>query len=332
MENQNKNQLKSLKLLYVEDDEKTRQILEELLLRITDNLIVRTNGEEGLEAYKEHMPDIVISDIRMPIMNGLDMVKKIKEINKNAAIVFISAFKDPALVVKVVELDVKRFLFKPVRLKELKEILFSIAKDINAQREIVQKEIEIEQEKKLTEKILNTQNSIVLLTTKNDEIVKANNRFFEFFPFDSLDDFKKKHGCICKFFIKEDGLIKSHQDIQKIAEAGDKNQKNRAKIYDKNKNIVIFSIAAEKIMLDSKEHFVITLNDITTEEIAIEKAKELDKIKSEFFTNMSHEIRTPLNGIIGFADLLEENLGQNELKNYAHIISSSAKNLLSIIN
>ena len=328
-----KEQLDGLKILFVEDEEIAREMLENLLLRITDNLIVRKNGEEGLKAYEEYRPDIVISDIKMPRMNGVEMAAKIKEINKNAVIIFITAHKEPMLVVKAVELGIKRFVFKPVRLKQIKEILLGIAKEINVEKELQKKEREIEEERDLTMKILNTQNSIVLLSNRKEGIIRANSRFFECFSFADLEDFKKENTCICDLFVEDDGLIYRQEDIEKIAdETRLFERKHVAKAYDKNGSLLIFSIAVERIMLNQLEHFVITLNNITQEEQALEKARDVDKIKSEFFTNMSHEIRTPINGIIGFADLLEESIKQPELVNYATIISSSAKSLLNIIN
>jgi len=327
------NQLKTLSILFVEDDDIARDMMVNLLRRVTDNLIVRSNGEEGLEAFKEFNPDIVISDIKMPKMNGVEMATHIKEINKNAAIVFITAHKEPMLVVKAVELGVKRFIFKPVRLKQLKEVLQVIGKEISYEKELQRKEEQVQEERNLTEKILNTQNNIVILSNKHEGIVKINNRFFDYFPYESLDDFKSRHSCICELFIEDINGISKQEDIENIADfSKERDKKFIAKAYDKYGQLTVFAIAVERIMLNQAEHFVITLNDITLEELSLEKAKDIDRIKSEFFTNMSHEIRTPINGIIGFADLLEESLSQKELVNYAHIIGSSAKSLLNIIN
>lgn len=327
------NHLKNLSILFVEDDSIAREMLKTMLLRMTDRVIVGRNGEEGLQAYIEHRPDIVISDIKMPVMSGVEMAGKIKEFDKHAVIVLITAHKEPMLVVKAIELGVKRFVFKPVRARELKEILFTIAKEINVEKELAKKEEEIQEERALTEKILDTQNNIVVFSSKEKGILKINKKFFDYFDYESLDAFKEVHSCICDLFIKEEGLVYRLDDVENIAEIpADATKKNIAKAYDKNGRLVTFSISVEKVVLNGLEHYVITLNDISFEEQALEKARDVDRLKSEFFTNMSHEIRTPINGIIGFADLLEESVRQKELKSYAHIIGSSAKSLLNIIN
>lgn len=76
-----KDSFRNITLLYVEDDEMTLEEISFFLKKYVKKLIVAKNGEEGLELFKEHNPDMVITDIQMPIMNGLEMSKKILEIN-----------------------------------------------------------------------------------------------------------------------------------------------------------------------------------------------------------------------------------------------------------
>lgn len=70
--------LKKLKILYVEDDELIRENTQEILERKCDNVVSAENGLEGLKLYEEIEPDIIITDIQMPKMDGLSMIKKIK--------------------------------------------------------------------------------------------------------------------------------------------------------------------------------------------------------------------------------------------------------------
>lgn len=73
--------LKEISLLYVEDDESIRDILSMILQRFVGKLYIAFDGEDGLEKFKRYHPDIVISDIRMPKLNGIGMAKQMKEIN-----------------------------------------------------------------------------------------------------------------------------------------------------------------------------------------------------------------------------------------------------------
>ena len=87
-----------------------------------------------------------------------------------------------------------------------------------------------------------------------------------------------------------------------------------------------------RIELDEKEHYLMTLVDITELENARTKAEIAKKAKSIFLANMSHEIRTPLNAIIGFSDILVKSDLQKDAKEYSRIISRSAESLLDIID
>lgn len=71
--------LKKVKLLFIEDDEIQRKELSTFLKRRVEKIYVAENGEEGLDKYKALKPDIIITDLRMPKMDGLEFVKKIRE-------------------------------------------------------------------------------------------------------------------------------------------------------------------------------------------------------------------------------------------------------------
>lgn len=79
-------------ILLVEDDPLTREQLGELLREYSRHLYLAENGEQGLKIYKETKPDIVITDILMPLMNGLDMARRIREINPLVQLIIITAY------------------------------------------------------------------------------------------------------------------------------------------------------------------------------------------------------------------------------------------------
>lgn len=66
-------------LLYVEDDTGVREVNLRFLKRMFHTVYFATNGEEGLKSYEEHKPDIIITDLKMPIMDGLSMVKRLEQ-------------------------------------------------------------------------------------------------------------------------------------------------------------------------------------------------------------------------------------------------------------
>ena len=77
-----KKMLKVKSILYVEDEKEVQKELAEVIELFCENLYLADDGVQGLEQYKNYNPDIVISDIKMPFMDGITMAKKIKEIEK----------------------------------------------------------------------------------------------------------------------------------------------------------------------------------------------------------------------------------------------------------
>lgn len=112
-----------LKVLYVEDDSITRMEVAKYLENRVEKLMVGSNGQEGIKLYQENPADVVITDIRMPIMGGLEMVKSIKEIKKPRAIIVTTAYNETDLLIECIDLGVNKFLLKPLVLHKLDNIL-----------------------------------------------------------------------------------------------------------------------------------------------------------------------------------------------------------------
>lgn len=106
--------LKNLKLLFVEDEEDLLQIIEETLEKLSLNFLTAKNGEIALTLLDEN-PDVdyVVTDINMPVMNGLDMIKSIREKNIDVGIVIMSAHTETEYISQAESLGVQDYLLKP---------------------------------------------------------------------------------------------------------------------------------------------------------------------------------------------------------------------------
>lgn len=117
---------KDLKLLYVEDDEFIAQNTITILNKFFHNMVFAKNGEEGLEKFKEGGVDLIITDINMPLMGGIEMLEKIREIDTEVSAVLVTAHNEQKFKDAVEKLDAKGYLLKPIRLDNL----FSKLQDI----------------------------------------------------------------------------------------------------------------------------------------------------------------------------------------------------------
>ena len=121
-----------ISILYVEDEASARESLSHFIDRFCARLYLAENGEEGLALYKEKSVDIVISDIKMPKMNGLDMVEQMKKINKEQLVIFTTAHIDSEYLFKAIELQVDGYVAKPVDLDKLKVQIEKCIMELNA--------------------------------------------------------------------------------------------------------------------------------------------------------------------------------------------------------
>ena len=119
-----------IKLLLVEDDVNLSYIVQAGLQEIIGGyeVTVAENGKEGIEAWKNCRPDIIISDIDMPVMNGFEMVKRIRETDGETPILFASALTSPKDVRKGYDIGVNNYVKKPFVPDELDAHLRAILK------------------------------------------------------------------------------------------------------------------------------------------------------------------------------------------------------------
>ena len=100
--------LKNISVLYVEDDPNVSKQLSRFLRKAVGSVYVAANGQEGLESYKQYKPYVVITDIRMPILNGLELAKSIREIDQDVPIIVTTAFNEQEYFLKAIDTKIYR--------------------------------------------------------------------------------------------------------------------------------------------------------------------------------------------------------------------------------
>ncbi|EHF4530566.1 response regulator transcription factor [Campylobacter jejuni] len=114
---------KELIILVVEDEVKARESMINILSERFSKVIGAQNGDEGLKKFKKFKPDLVITDIAMPIMDGLDMAREIKEISDDVPIVVLSAYSEKERLLRSIDIGIDKHLIKPVDIEELFKVL-----------------------------------------------------------------------------------------------------------------------------------------------------------------------------------------------------------------
>ncbi|HET6419046.1 MAG TPA: EAL domain-containing protein [Geobacteraceae bacterium] len=128
----------SITLLYVEDNEAVRKLVALLISRRFPQfrLVLAENGREGLDLYTELRPDLILTDIQMPVMDGIEMARRIKALDKGARIILITAFGDVDSLVESINLGINYYVMKPIKTEKLTGAIEQSLNDILMERQL----------------------------------------------------------------------------------------------------------------------------------------------------------------------------------------------------
>ncbi|MCV6609128.1 MAG: response regulator transcription factor [Campylobacterales bacterium] len=125
-------------VLYVEDDKKLREETSEVFEDLFQKTVIAIDGKQGLEKYLEFHKesgkffDLVITDVVMPHINGVELTKKIYEINKEQLIIVVSAYNEPEDLIEFVNIGIEHFLTKPLDYNKTLDVLYQTVRKIPA--------------------------------------------------------------------------------------------------------------------------------------------------------------------------------------------------------
>ena len=252
-----KNKLSTI--LLVEDESEVRMELKKFLQRYCDNVITAKNGEEGLALFNIHKPEIVISDIKMPKMNGIDMAKKIKKNYLDQIIIFTTAHSDSTYFLEAIEMQVDGYILKPVDLTLLKKKINDIHKNIEAQRQ-----------KSLYENILDDiaqmQDNMLAVYDINRVPVFFNKRLLDFLGYKNIESFVEEYKLLSNKFetVDECYYPKSNRNIFWIDEVRNiEPEKRIISMKNKDNKKVKFFLVSLSEQTQSK-NIIISFSEITT--------------------------------------------------------------------
>ena len=121
--------LNNLTVLIVENEGDGKKIVQEVMRDKFEKVITDQNGDERLKKFKKYNPNMVITDVFMPIMNGLDMAKSIKEISKDTPIIVFSTNSEKETLLKAIDVGIDKYVLKPIDLDDFLVTLENVAKN-----------------------------------------------------------------------------------------------------------------------------------------------------------------------------------------------------------
>ncbi len=115
-------ELKKYTVLYAEDEKGIQEEIKDILELLFKDVYIANNGLEAKRLYELNNPDLIITDIKMPKLNGLDFVKELRKTNDNTSIAVTTAFTDFELMILATELNLLKYIVKPLTKEKLNDI------------------------------------------------------------------------------------------------------------------------------------------------------------------------------------------------------------------
>ncbi len=161
----------SLKLLYVEDNPASREATSMILEELFDNVLVAHDGLDGLEMFKNSEVDLIITDINMPRLNGIDMIKEIRKTDNDIPILVLSAHNESSFFMQSIKLGVDGYLLKPIKIEQFLDMLKKVAQKIKLQEELDKNQHLLDQYQQATDEsaIVSKTDPFGVITYVNDE-------------------------------------------------------------------------------------------------------------------------------------------------------------------
>lgn len=303
--------LGSLTILYVEDEDLARESLAKTLRRFFKTVLLASNGIEAYVTFKKEQLhgniDLILSDINMPKMNGIEMLEKIREEGHNTPIIYTTARSESEFLLKAIELNVSHYILKPINIEDTINRIQDVCEKKYYQSLVKQKNIELEQYSSILDNV-----AVVFKMNYNKEITFINSLLLESFGFPK-EDILNKH--IDNFLHKEfdHSFIDSMWNVVKKG----KTWHGNIKFVDSKDETFYINSTVFQVISDSGFEYV-TIGFLSTQEVKEKREfhkKVIEKIKNSNIesSQVKHEIENQKQYIDKLKNALFEL--QTQLKN-----------------
>jgi len=301
---------KELRVLYVEDDENLRLETSKILERMFDNVDIASNGQEGLESFKKNSYDLVITDIEMPHMNGIEMSKNIRLVNNETPIVIISAYSNTDYFMESIAIGINYYILKPINMPHLVNTLYAAAKNVTDKKLAHQyrlNEITLKVQK-ASQDVLSEITNISpnpTIVYNQESISFMNQAFKELFDEEDLKQLVENEEYLLNFLndkISIDSVVHAQNDfIEQLDAFNDDSKKYKISLRTKNGRKIFLVFRNSLDIQGSAQSIVYTFNDITVVEYQKVQINQYNEYMNELMYS-----KYKLNEAEGQADIINK--------------------------
>ena len=300
--------MKQLTILIVDDDKTTSSILKHMLSPYADSILNAKDGVEGLQFYHTYHPDIILSDVNMPRMNGLEMVENIRAVDEEVKIAIFTDFEKRDILLKAIQLGVNQFLSKPFDQKSFSKIIQTLCTDVLERRH--------------TKQELQRQQNILHAINQMAHNFLQQSNWMEALHEEMLN--LKQAANVSSIFIYQNGQDKADLHAHKLLYINDnKNAKSKKNIHYRKQNLLRWKNKLEKNLLING-----SIDDYDKS-----KAKLLDLFKINSLLILPIFVQNKWWGFLGIGDAEKEMLETSNvrmLETAASIIGAAINNLYNL--
>lgn len=198
--------LKELAVLYVEDDAIIQFSVSTFFDKQVGTLYTASNGRDGLAIFLDKRPDIIITDIRVPGMSGLEMIEAIRKRDRDVPIIITTAYSETDNLLRAIELGIDKYVVKPIERSQLLQCVERCAEELRQKREV--------EEANRYNRFLLDINPNFMVSFEAGRIEYVNKTFLDFMGFGSMDEFMASGGRIQDHIL----AVGDIQDRDRLAE------------------------------------------------------------------------------------------------------------------
>jgi PAS domain S-box-containing protein len=307
-------------VFFIKNDDEQDKAIANFLETRTSELTVTSLGEYAIRVFPDKRPDIIITNLELDDMDGIDLVGKIREKSPDQAFIIISSVTDSQVLLRLIDIGISKYMSKPLDFETFAETLIRVSKEVAQQKE------EKDQRKILQEyKNAFDAATIISKTDKNGIITYANNEFCRISGYSRKELIGSSHNIVRHPDTPSATFRYMWETIQakRIWKGRIKNKNKKGGFYivdativpilDSNDEITEFlAIRQDKTRLleleekDRKEE---------EEQCKVDLMDQINKAKESFLLIFTHELKTPLNAIINFSDYLRKEISKTDLPN-----------------
>ncbi|UFS71126.1 response regulator [Geomonas sp. RF6] len=332
---------RDIALLYVEDETEAREMVGRLIGSTYPDvrLLTAEHGEAGLELFRQERPELVITDIRMPLMDGIAMAAEIKKLNPETIVIAMTAYNDADYLLRALEIGISHYIMKPVKYDRLFAVINEGIDIVSLKRQVLKKDEALRKSEQKFAKVFHAAPALMALTTLwEGRCIDVNQAFLEVCALrhEEVVGGTTLEGCLWGA-PEERGAV-----VRQLVEQGPVRDREIT-ITTPSGEPLVGLLSAELVEIDTEQCLLVLVKEITERKRLEEEIRTLNRELEQkvaertahleasiqelegFSYAVSHDLRAPLNRLEGLCTALEEDYAEKLDPDGAFYVSSIAR-------